>query len=45
MEQVSYIVFNGCLVLAGLMMLVAVLDYVCRRFWLWYLRRKADKEK
>ncbi len=45
MGPVSIIVFHGCLFFAGCLMLVAVLDYVCRRFWMWYLRRKANKEK
>lgn len=45
MDQAGLIVFYGGLILAGLMMLVAVLDYVCRRFWVWYLKRKADQGK
>lgn len=45
MESVGMIVLHCCLFFAGCMMLVAVLDYGCRRFWLWYLKRKAEKEK
>ncbi len=45
MESVGMIVFYGGLILACIMMLVAVLDYACRRFWVWYLKRKAEKEK